>query len=684
MSPKQLLNEKPDASAPDGVDFRDVLGILSRRKHWVLFVPFVLCLLVLGYVAITRPAYTATAQVYVDPRDQNTPKDDPLLNSVPGDGLLLVESQLKIITSDEVLKRVIEQTGLVDDPEFGGKRGSIISLIKSLVGLGGNDDRELVALRNLRRKTAAKRIDRSFVIDILASADTRERAAMLANAVATAYLEFQAAANANYNRRLSDSINSQLEKLRLEVRQGEEAVASYKAANNLVGTRSRLVTEQELDEANTQLTLAKTRLADAQAKVKLVEGVERGGAGLDSLPEAIQSGAIVQLRAKAADASREVAQLERIAGPNYPGLQVARAQLRDTDLAIKNELTRVAQAVRNVAATERSNVQNLQAKFDAMKALSQANEKAIVPLRELERKADSSRLIYESFLAKAKTAEERQGIDTTNIRLISRATLPENKSWPPTLIMLAAALFGGLTLGIALALALDYFSIGAGNSPGTDTSGTGEGCTVPPPTSSPAFAHGRGQLFSQLRAELPAAPTGHTIMIIRVQPDDSLGLAALDLARTVIADSKKVMVIDADLTRHRITSRLGFDGAKGLRDILAGRASIGDAAYVHKPTTMHIVPVGTGGLSLPQSGVRQAFAAALEQARDFDRVIIDGGELGAASSEYGFCFLVDEVVFLTSSQDSRTEDASVLAEVLRCHHIKAQVTFVEPDISLAA
>ncbi|MFX7125229.1 GNVR domain-containing protein, partial [Acinetobacter baumannii] len=56
---------------------------------------------------------------------------------------------------------------------------------------------------------------------------------------------------------------------------------------------------------------------------------------------------------------------------------------------------------------------------------------------------------------KAKTAHEQQVVDTTNIRLISPASPPQRKSWPPTMIIMAAALFGGLTLGGAAALARD-------------------------------------------------------------------------------------------------------------------------------------------------------------------------------------------------------------------------------------
>ena len=445
MSPKPSSQVPPSDRNFDGVDVRNVVGILARRRNWVIGVPLALCALVLAYLLVAHPAYTGTAQVFVDPRDQYTPKDDPLQNSVPGDGLLLVESQLKIITSNEVLNRVIEQMNLQNDPEFNGERMGLGRLVKALIGLGKTEDRALVTLRNLRKQVVTKRVDRSFVIDILASADTAPRAAALANAVATAYLEEQAGANSAFQRRTSESISGQLGKLRQEVKRGEEAVAAFKAANNLVGTRSRMVSEQQLDEANTQLTNAKTRLADAQARVRQIETIEHGDAGLDALPEAMQSAAIVQLRGRLADASREEAQLAQIDGPSHPALQAARAQVRDVQAAIQRELKTIARSVRNIEASERSNVQNLQANFDALKTQSQANEKLMVPLRELERKAESSRVVYESFLAKAKTAEERQGIDTTNIRLISRATTPENKSWPPTLIMLAAAIFAGLT-----------------------------------------------------------------------------------------------------------------------------------------------------------------------------------------------------------------------------------------------
>ncbi len=687
MSPKLSPPDAPSNRFSDGVDFRNVMGILSRRRSWVIGIPAVLCGIVVAYLLVAHPSYTGTAQVFVDPRDQYTPKDDPLQNSVPGDGLLLVESQLKIITSNEVLNRVIDQLNLQNDPEFNGERITIGRLVKSVIGLGKTEDRALVTLRNLRKNVATKRIDRSFVIDILASADTAPRAATLANAVATAYLEEQSGANAAFQRRTSESISSQLGKLRQEVKRGEEAVAAFKAANNLVGSRSRMVSEQQLDEANTQLTNAKTRLADAQARVRLIETIEHGDAGLEALPEAIQSAAIVQLRSRLADVSREEAQLAQIDGPNHPALQAARAQVRDAQAAIQRELKNIARSVRNSEASERTNVQNLQANFEALKKQSQANEQAMVPLRELERKAESSRVVYETFLAKAKTAEERQGIDTTNIRLISRATTPENKSWPPTMIMLAAALFAGITIGIAAALARDAFDRPEREPdpeavPDAPTLAPAE--FAAPSVLRPAMAQSRASRLAALGDELLAAPKGTTIVLVQVQRGAWLSDVALQLARGLIANRADVMLVDADLARHPTTSRLGFDRVPGLRDVLIGAADIHDVVRLHQPTAMRVVPVGLSAIGSRDPRARQALSAALKQLRAFDRVIIDGGEMGETGSELGLYYMADEVVFLAEAEGGKCDDAEILVELLRHRQIKARVVIVEPDVSVAA
>ena len=673
-----------DHRATDGIDLKDVVGILRRRKNVVFTVAAVLCSIAAAYIAIARPAYTATAQVYVDPRDRQTPKDDTAIqNSVPGDGLLLVESQLKIIQSGEVLSRVVSEANLVKDPEFNGSSG-LGANIKALFGIQPSEDPALIAMRNLSLKTKAKRNDRSFVIDISVSADTAARAAMLTNALANAYLEEQANANAGFNRRVSEAITAQLDRMRNAVSQSEQAVTAYKAANNLIGARNRLVTEQELDEANTQLTNARARLTDVQSRVKLIERIEAGGASLDALPEVVQSQTMAQLRAQAANASREEAQLAQINGPSHPLLQAARAQVRDAQAAIKNEVRLIAQAVRNAAASERTNVQDMQSRFDTLKTLSQTNEKAIVPLRELERRADSDRVIYETFLAKAKTAGEQQVIDTTNIRLISRASPPDRKSWPPSVIILAAALFGGLFLGIVAALARESLAARPETPPGPKgpPQDPQQASSLAPPPS-PAHAKPQAQL-ERVTAELLAAPKGHSVLLVRGSNDPSLGLVALELARAVENVGRNALIIDADLKRHYVTSCLRLDRCTGLRELLIHVASMTDAIHRIGKTSIQIVPVGAVAVRPFDAQMREALTSALREAKQFDRVIIDGGELGTTWSEYGLYAMVDEVVLLETSGRANNDEVQIVADLLQHRQIKARTVFVDPLLCAVA
>jgi succinoglycan biosynthesis transport protein ExoP len=94
----------------------------------------------------------------------------------------------------------------------------------------------------------------------------------------------------------------------------------------------------------------------------------------------------------------------------------------------------------------------------ARSTLSNDNE-AEVQLRELERDAASKATIYEAFLTRAGVVTERQQLDTTNIRVMSPATVPETGPGhhaPPRrpLPVLPAVSFGGL-LSIAFGLFMD-------------------------------------------------------------------------------------------------------------------------------------------------------------------------------------------------------------------------------------
>src|SRR4030081_28177 len=82
------------------------------------------------------PRYSAAAQLYVDPRELQLVERELSPRAQDTSGLaMVVESQARLITSNNVLLQVIQDTKLEKDPEFGG--GDSKGVLGSLLGLVG-------------------------------------------------------------------------------------------------------------------------------------------------------------------------------------------------------------------------------------------------------------------------------------------------------------------------------------------------------------------------------------------------------------------------------------------------------------------------------------------------------------------------------------------------------------------
>src|SRR3977135_282880 len=111
----------------------DLIGLLWRRKVAIAAAALICaCTAVMIGKSLT-PRYAATAQLYVDPRELQLVDRELTPRSQDISGLsMVVESQARLITSNNVLLRVIENTRLDKDPEFGGEANSLMG---SLLGL---------------------------------------------------------------------------------------------------------------------------------------------------------------------------------------------------------------------------------------------------------------------------------------------------------------------------------------------------------------------------------------------------------------------------------------------------------------------------------------------------------------------------------------------------------------------
>ncbi|TGT35546.1 lipopolysaccharide biosynthesis protein, partial [Mesorhizobium sp. M4B.F.Ca.ET.169.01.1.1] len=135
----------------------------------------------------------------------------------PDGGITQVESQVSVAQSNGVLLRAIKATNLTEDPDFNGQ-GVLGRWLGMLFG-DSDSDRTATTLDSLRRVLAVKRDDKVLVLNIIVTAKSADLAAKLANAIAQAYLDDQAAARSKAAADASDAISARLEDQRKRVEQ---------------------------------------------------------------------------------------------------------------------------------------------------------------------------------------------------------------------------------------------------------------------------------------------------------------------------------------------------------------------------------------------------------------------------------------------------------------------------------
>ena len=292
----------------------------------------------------------ADAQIFVDPRSIQALDTNPSQPDANAE-VLFVESQAQIISSESVLSRVVAANRLADDPEFAGAASQGGGLFAHF-GLRSDPApadfslAERNALTALADRVTVRRPERTFVLDVAVRTRTAEKAARLANAVAQAYFDEQSDAHSRMARRANKSLTDRLDELRERVRNSEERAGAFRRDHGLVGTRTQLVSEQQLTDANTQLAQVRSRVIAAQSRIDEIRRAGTPDAMPGTSPEALLSPTITLLRGQQSDARRRLDKALGQLGPLHPEVRDARAEVEGLNHAITAELARIAQAAR--------------------------------------------------------------------------------------------------------------------------------------------------------------------------------------------------------------------------------------------------------------------------------------------------------------------------------------------------
>ncbi|WP_129159856.1 GumC family protein [Bosea sp. Tri-44] len=430
-----------------------VLGWLLRGWLWMVVAALVGAIAAVGVTFLLTPRFTATTELTIAPSNLLIAPNDLYATNMQSDSQILdVESKMRMIASGNVLRRVVDELALRNDPEFAGKPPLFDFLVASDQRQPA-DGSDLAAV--LARRITVARQERSYVVSLSVWASEATMSARLANAVAETFREEVVRADAERVGRAAQGLTARLGEIKAAATEAEDRVEAFRRANGLQqGASKQPLSGEALEQMSAKLTDAKARLAEAEARYNEVtravaeHGAQGGG---------VQSQILAGLLADEAALRRQVAALGKTLGPRHPSLMNILAEADALAKAIRSETERLRRAARIEVDQARKALDALTGETRTLRGSVSADDQAQVKLRELEREASAKTALYQTFLTRAGEAAQRQQIDATDVRVITAAAAPSRSTWPPRPIIAAAA---GMALGVLLSagalLALGY------------------------------------------------------------------------------------------------------------------------------------------------------------------------------------------------------------------------------------
>ncbi len=551
------------------LDIPALIRILLRRRRIILSTLACTLALALAYLLLASPKYVADVILLSDPRQQNVLSAEAVLAGI-GPDAAAVESQVELIQSTELIGKVIDQLGLMTDPEL-----ARLSISEQLLGLVIEPEADDARARGriidaFLKRLSVHRRGLTYIIEVSYYSRDRQHAARVANAVADAYLQDQLSTKYTATSDASEWLLTRMGELRGAVHASDKAVADFKAANNILDIGSlgsgETLNLRETADVNQQLTTSRARTAELKAKVDQLRDASRSDGDITYLADALDSKVLQDLRVQLAVVARREAQLSSQLKSKHPSLAAARTQLASTKSAIREELKRLA-ANASVEYSVASNYQHsLEKRLDELQTAAQKMNGLKVRLQELERDQEANRHLYAQVVTRGKETGEQKSLQKADARIVAHAMPPTKPSGLGAPLTLLIAGIAGLGIGVMISFFAEAFdeSYRVGEALAKDVRRRCLGLV--PQTTGPLLPTRNAAPSKSFRTEidlvlqrvlaLSSGVAGRTLLVTSALPGEGKTVLAANLARQFADRGTRTLLI----TGADIAGEIAHDG----------------------------------------------------------------------------------------------------------------------------
>ncbi len=634
-------SSEPPQQFNDSIDIRSLAMTLWRGK-WIVAI----CLLisyVIAYLSVSQivPTYRANTTVMFDIQQSNIVDLQEVIADQGFDRGRL-EDQMLVLSSTKLIERVIEAQRLHRDPEFNpslripkptlsDRIGQIISLPPEITDLlqdfglvrpdapqtenpqviAEERDAKLQAtiVRNVTAGLELSPVGNSRVLDIAFVADDPQTAAAVANQIANEYIVDQLEAKLEATRAATAWLSVRVEELRVRLQAAENAVQSARAEFTEERGQGLDVTRQQLGALNNALASARGETTRALTKFERLKAALDDPASISNVSEFRNAPVIVELRNRETKLQSEITKLQASVSRVNPSLELAQRELE----GLRQEIsTRAMSEARQIVAAAENDLKSARQQEAALlgqvreleqKSLLQAEDE--LRLRQLEREAQASRVLYENFLGRLQETNAQEDLQAADARVLSPAEVPARAQSQQRQRTMTLTMFLGGAIGVAIVYLLNYLN-NTFRSPQQLEEMTGE--TVLGTIPSLGSRIKRSAVLEDLRNK-PGSSMAESIRNLRTSilmsnidkppkvvmftssvPREGKTTTAMMMAMTSRQMGKSAILVDCDLRLPALARMIPDDGDRpGLMSVLAGTCNIADAIHQDKESGLHVL-----------------------------------------------------------------------------------------------
>jgi polysaccharide biosynthesis transport protein len=681
----------PEHSVMTPGDFRK---ILIKRK-WIILLGLVIGVgYAIYYIVTTVPQYEAIARLHIDlSRSTNIGIEDLIEQKLGGgeDSSEKLQTEIRIMQSESVVLEVVDTLDLYHKPPFS-------NLFRTQPYNGQlTPVQRFQLIHAFLGATKVLVLPNTEVVEVHFQNQDPVVAMNAANSIVDAYLDRDIKSRFEGTTRISNWLTKQLTTVKRQVEDSQKSLTDYQRQNNLlsIDTEGGSLLTDSLRTVNQQVAEAEADRIVKEARYKMA--LTRNP---DLLISVAPGTVLGSLRSQQAELLVQAAQLKSKFGPDYPKVRELDKQLASVQADIDseiNDLTKRFTEEYNAAVKTES---LMQARLNAIKQEAYKENESAAQFDILKHSAESASELYDGLQMKLKEAGITAGLNSNNVDVIDRASIPPFPVLPKKRSALMFGFVGGLIGGIALAFLFEslddtirtsddaeaisqlptlavipHFVItGRKSSPPTSSAGKAEQqrlLKVSPDLVSyvdPQSIAAEG--YRTLRSSILLSAVDREPKLLLITSSfaaEGKSTCSANLAISFAQRSARVLLVDTDLRKGTLHMKFRLSNRAGLSTLLSRES--GSESYEHPLPDLPNLTVLSRGPIAPNPGemlASRAMEEMLAQWRtEYEHIILDTSPVLAVADTLSLAPQADTALILVRSGVTRKRALIRVREQLR-------------------